>query len=135
MRLCENKCHIKDVGWFREVRKLSDCGHQTAIITTNPELILTEVALKMFARWSQENFFKYMIANFDFDKMIEYGTQELKNKSVITVLRYALRGMSEFGAGDVNSNFVVLFNDFQYRRVARVLAKARVHGVCVGEVP
>ena len=82
MRLCELGSSIKDAGWFREVRKLSDNGHQTAIITTNPELNLAEVAVKMFIRWTQENFFKYMIADFDFDKMIEYGTQELKNKSI-----------------------------------------------------
>lgn len=36
----------------------------------------------MFTRWSQENFFKYMIANFDFDKMIEYGTRELNSKTI-----------------------------------------------------
>jgi hypothetical protein len=82
MRLCELGCYINDAGWFREVRKLSDSGHRTSIITTHPDLILYQVALKMFARWSQENFFKYMIANFDFDKIIEYGTQELKNRSI-----------------------------------------------------
>jgi len=28
----------------------------------------------MFVRWTQENYFKYMGTNFDFDRMIEYGT-------------------------------------------------------------
>jgi hypothetical protein len=81
MQLCEQESIIQEVK-FREVRKLSDNGHQTAIITTHPDLELAEVAVKMFSRWSQENFFKYMIANFDFDKMIEYGTQELNDKAV-----------------------------------------------------
>ena len=101
MRLCELGSCIKDAGWFREVRKLSDNGHQTAIITSNFELSLTEVALKMFTRWTQENYFKYMIADFDIDKMIEYGTQELKNKSIkipnpcYVQLSYKIKKMKE----------------------------------------
>ena len=30
---------------------------------------------RMFGRWSQENFFRYMIADYDFDKMIQFGTE------------------------------------------------------------
>ena len=59
-------------GWFREIRKLSESRHQTSIITTHPTLSLEAIAVKMFSRWTQENYFKYMIENFDFDKMIEY---------------------------------------------------------------
>jgi hypothetical protein len=81
MYLCEMGSLIGE-RWFREIRKLSDNGHQTAIITTHPSLKMAHVALKMFARWSQENFFKYMIANFDFDKMAEYGTEELTDKTI-----------------------------------------------------
>jgi hypothetical protein len=81
MRLCEMGRLIGG-RWFREIRKCSDNGHQTAIITTHPRLDFVHAALKMFSRWSQENFFKYMIANFDFDKMMEYGTEELRDKTV-----------------------------------------------------
>lgn len=81
MQLCEFGSAIQGA-WFREVRKLSTDGHQTSIITTHPSLPIKQVAAKMFSRWSQENFFKYMAENFDFDRMIEYGTQELKNKQV-----------------------------------------------------
>ena len=31
----------------------------------------------MFARWSQENFFRYLIYDFDFDKMVEYGVESI----------------------------------------------------------
>jgi hypothetical protein len=79
MRLCEMGSCIQK-GWFREIRKRSGDGHQTSIITTHPTLDLSRVAARMFSRWTQENFFKYMIANFDFDKMMEYGTQELPHK-------------------------------------------------------
>jgi RNAse (barnase) inhibitor barstar len=38
-----------------------------------------QVAGKMFSRWGQENFFKYLAENFDFDRMIQYGTEPLSN--------------------------------------------------------
>jgi hypothetical protein len=41
---------------MREIRVLTDTGHQTAIITTNKVLSTSEVALKMFSRWGQENY-------------------------------------------------------------------------------
>ena len=73
MRLCEMGTLLSTV-WFREVRKLNDGGHQTAILTTHPQLQLSQIAERMFSRWTQENYFKYMMENFDFDKMIEYGS-------------------------------------------------------------
>ncbi len=69
--------------WFREIRRLSKSGHQTSIITTNWQINSLEVAVKMFSRWTQENYFKYMIENFDFDKMIEYGTETINPKRSI----------------------------------------------------
>jgi len=76
MQLCELGSLIQGY-WFREIRKLTESGHQTSIITTHPDLIMQQVAGKMFSRWGQENFFKYMIENFDFDRMIQYGTEPL----------------------------------------------------------
>jgi hypothetical protein len=79
MQLCEMGTLIQGY-WFREVRKLSATGHQTSIITTHPDLHLQQIAGKMFSRWCQENYFKYMAENFDFDRMIQYGTEPLTNK-------------------------------------------------------
>jgi hypothetical protein len=62
--------------WVREVRKKSVSGHQTSIITTNYMLKTVLIGIYMFARWSQENFFKYMIENFGIDTLVSY----LKNK-------------------------------------------------------
>jgi len=81
MRLCEMESQIQSHR-FREIRKLSESGHQTSIITTHPFLETKYIAERMFTRWTQENFFKYMNANFDFDKMIEYGSMELENKEL-----------------------------------------------------
>ncbi len=69
---------------FREIRSLQEGGHQTAIITTHPDIKLSQVASKMFSRWSQENFFKYLIADYDFDKMVQYGTESVdENRKVV----------------------------------------------------
>lgn len=62
--------------WVREIRKLNDSGHQTAIITTDFINELSLVALLMFSRWSQENFFKYMMENFGLDRLVSYLLQE-----------------------------------------------------------
>ncbi len=80
--LCEQMVLLGGIE-FREVRSLNEGGHQTAIITTNPAITIEQIASKMFSRWSQENFFKYLIADYDFDKMIEYGTEKVSETSKI----------------------------------------------------
>lgn len=87
MHLCEKEA-VLDGHAFREVRKLSEGGHQTAVITTHPTLTIALVAGYMFSRWSQENFFKYLIENFDFDKMWKYGTEELAGTKQIVNPEY-----------------------------------------------
>ena len=82
MQLCEKKVVLNGCE-FREIRKLSKDGHQTSIITNHPLLTIEQTAEKMFSRWTQENFFKYMIANFDFDRMIEYGSEPCDYKKDI----------------------------------------------------
>ena len=82
MRICEMGVTING-HWFREIRKLSTNGHQTSIITTHPILNMEQIAAKMFSRWTQENYFKYMIENYNFDKMIEYGTEPSLYKKTI----------------------------------------------------
>ena len=86
MHLSESKITLSGCE-FREVRKLSHNSHQTSIVTTHPNISTETVAGRMFARWSQENFFKYLIADYDFDKMIQFGIQELDpNKIVVNPL-------------------------------------------------
>ena len=83
MRIAEQKTTLGGVV-LREIRRLTESGHQTAIITNNT-VINTEVAAgRMFGRWSQENFFRYLIMDYDFDKMIQFGTEKIdENKEVV----------------------------------------------------
>lgn len=59
----------------REVRRLRDDGHQTAVVTTNEQLSTFAVAHRMFSRWRQENFFRYMQHEFDLDHMWTYDVE------------------------------------------------------------
>lgn len=62
---------------FREIRRRKESGQQTSIITTNYHISSADIAGKMFGRWNQENFFKYLISDYDFDKMVTYGVEEV----------------------------------------------------------
>jgi hypothetical protein len=76
MDLCEQNTRLGGYQ-FREIRRLGINGHQTAIVTTHPSIETTTVAGRMFARWSQENFFRYLIQDYDFDKMVSYGVEAI----------------------------------------------------------
>ncbi len=76
MNICEKEIRL-DGTLFREIRRNNEGGHQTAIISNNYFIDTPIVAGRMFGRWIQENFFKYLIADFDFDKMITYGTESV----------------------------------------------------------
>lgn len=68
---------------MREIRKCSESGHQTSVLTTNRKLSTEQVATYIFARWSQENFFRYMRLNYDFDKINNYTVKQLDGEHVI----------------------------------------------------
>jgi len=63
--------------WVREIRHREGSGHQTSMLATDYINPLTRVAGRMFARWCQENFFKYMREHYSLDSLIEYETQPL----------------------------------------------------------
>ena len=79
MRLAEMGTFLgtgKNAFWVREVRKLTDSGHQTSLISTAYDLPHTGLAVRMFSRWCQENFFRYMKQHFEIDMLSEYGVME-----------------------------------------------------------
>ena len=50
--------------WLREVRKLTETGHQVSMIATAFDVEHTALAARLFSRWCQENFFRYMKEHF-----------------------------------------------------------------------
>jgi hypothetical protein len=75
MKLAERGSRLSNGLWVREVRKLSESGRQTSILSTNYRGDYTTLAASMFARWSQENFYKYMREHYNLDRLAEYGTE------------------------------------------------------------
>jgi transposase len=60
---------------LRQVTRLGDDGHQTQIITSRKDLSAIEVAYRMFDRWRQENFFKYLREEFALDALVDYSVE------------------------------------------------------------
>jgi hypothetical protein len=59
---------------LRQVTRLTDNGHQTPILTSRRDLPAAQVAYRMFDRWRQENFFKYLREEYALDALVEYAT-------------------------------------------------------------
>ena len=71
MKLAERATSLSKQLQVREIRKLSPGGHQVAIVSTHRTMEKGPLAAAMFARWSQENFFKYMRTNYGLDRLAE----------------------------------------------------------------
>ena len=63
--------------WLRQITVLREDGRQTVIVTNRTDLAAVEVVRRLFRRWRQENYFKYMEAEFALDALVEYGVEEV----------------------------------------------------------
>ena len=63
--------------WVREVRKLTERGHQTAVVGTHYRAAATQMAQDQFGRWSQENFFHYAGPSLELDRLIDYQLESV----------------------------------------------------------
>ena len=59
---------------LRQVTRLKD-DHQTQVLTSRRDLPAIEVAYRMFERWRQENFFKYLREEFALDALVDYQAE------------------------------------------------------------
>ena len=63
---------------MRQVSRVKKDGKGvTQVLTTRKDLDPVEVLQRMFSRWRQENYFKYMKAEFALDALAEYGVEVL----------------------------------------------------------
>jgi hypothetical protein len=83
MQLAERGVCLSNKLWVREIRKLTETGHQTPVLATDYRSDMTVIAPSMFARWSQENFFKYGRKHFALDRLIDYGTEEITDPILV----------------------------------------------------
>lgn len=77
MTLAERGTFLGRQVWVREIRKLTESGHQTAVLSTDYSGDTPHLAVAMFARWSQENFFRYMRQHFSLDSLVDYRTETI----------------------------------------------------------
>lgn len=70
--------------WRRLVIRTKD-GHQTPILTNiGPDVVgAARIACLMFARWRQENLFKYMTAHHGLDQLVSYGADPADRETLI----------------------------------------------------
>lgn len=67
---------------LRQVTRLKD-DHQTPVLTSRWDLRDIHIAYRMFGRWRQENFFKYMRQEFLIDALTDYDAEpDNPNRSV-----------------------------------------------------
>jgi hypothetical protein len=88
MHLAERGTFLGSGIWVREIRKLTKTGHQTSIVSTDYLRDLTKTAATMFARWSQENFFKYMRENYSLDALGDYSTEDIPESTPVVCPLY-----------------------------------------------
>ena len=77
LELAERGTRLSNGLWVREVRHRESSGHQTPMLATDYKRPLDQAAVALFARWCQENFFKYMGEHYNIDRLVEYGVEPL----------------------------------------------------------
>jgi hypothetical protein len=63
--------------WAREIRRLRNNDKQGSMVSTNFSLDLVECFVWTISRWCQENFFGYMRKEYNLDRLIDYGLEEM----------------------------------------------------------
>jgi hypothetical protein len=64
------------------VRKLTDSGKQISLVSTHGRLEAGALAAALFARWAQENYFRYMRQNYALDRLAEFGEEDISDTEV-----------------------------------------------------
>lgn len=73
---------------LREVAELHDDGGQTIFVTNDFEHSAVLLAYRMFGRWRQENYFRYMLENFALDALVDYDSEpDDPNREVLNPAR------------------------------------------------
>jgi hypothetical protein len=87
-RLGERSIKMGKRFWMREVRRLCDSGHQTSVMTTRQDLTAERIATRMFSRWNQENFFRYMRHEYNLDHLVTYDVEAADGDRLVPCPEY-----------------------------------------------
>ncbi len=115
MDIAERGLWMGEKIWVREIRRKCRSGHQTSVLSTDFCADFTEIAAHMFSRWSQENFFKYMMENFDIDALTGYSLSGFnETKHVVNPIYRRLEREIKKLAGKLGRR-KAKFHDFQMK--------------------
>jgi hypothetical protein len=82
--IAEDQVKINGSGPWRRIVVRTPDGHQTPIRTSLPaRLPAAKIACLMFARWRQENLFRYMRQHYGLDQIISYALEEADGERMI----------------------------------------------------
>jgi hypothetical protein len=73
--LSERNVRLKNGLKLHEIAELRDDGGQTIVLTSHFDKSPVLLAYRMFERWRQENFFRYMKENFALDALVDYDVE------------------------------------------------------------
>ena len=76
LQLAEDTVKVGGSGPWRRIVVRTKDGHQTPVLTSLSELAAARTACLLFARWRQENFFKYSKAHHGLDQLLGYAWAE-----------------------------------------------------------
>lgn len=129
----------EDALWVREVRKLTESGHQTSLISTAFQSDCRRDAAFMFNRWVQENFFAYMKQNYAIDALEECGVEEFPEPKRVVNPEYRRlesqrrslqnklnRKYAEMKAGELNPSEDDKKRQGQLRKIAEIFEQSEL---------
>jgi Transposase protein/Winged helix-turn helix len=104
---------------LRQVTRLREHGHQTPVLTSRRDLSAVEVAYRMFERWQQENFFKYLREEYALDALVDYNivpdnpAREVPNPKRIEMTTKLQQARAEFERLTAEYGVEAFMNDEQ----------------------
>jgi hypothetical protein len=112
---------------LRQITRLTQGGHQTPIVTSRWDLRAIVLAYRMFERWRQENFFKYVREEYLIDALADHQIEpDDPNRSVPNPARKAiekeLRQM-QTELGKLRASYAAITLDARPRRLPRTEVK------------
>ena len=112
---------------LRQITRLAEGGHQTPIVTSRWDLRAIVLAYRMFERWRQENFFKYVREEYLIDALADYEIEpDDANRSVPNPARKAIeKELRRMRAqlGKLRASYAAITLDARPRRLPRTEAK------------
>ena len=83
MQLAEDQVRVSRSGPWRRIVVRTKDGHQTPILTSLTHPAPAKIACLIFARWRQENFFKYSKEHHGLDRLLGYAWAEADGTQLV----------------------------------------------------